>query len=43
MAALIGLFEGMRFTQQQRDLPLPNGVKMGTSQLRLNLKRLGKE
>jgi len=40
---ILSLFEGMRFTQQQRDLPLPDGVKIGTSQLRLNPKRLGNE
>ena len=38
---ILRLFEGMRFTQQQRDLTLPDGVKMGFSQLRLNPKRLG--
>jgi len=37
------LFNGMKFTPQQRALPLPDGVKIGTSQISLNLKRLGKE
>jgi len=40
---ILSLFEGMRFTQQQREIPLPDSIKMGTSQLRLNLKRLGSE
>jgi transcription-repair coupling factor (superfamily II helicase) len=37
------LFNGMKFTPQQKALSFPDGVKMGTSQLGLNLKRLGKE
>jgi transcription-repair coupling factor (superfamily II helicase) len=37
------LFDGMKFTPEQRALSFPDGVKMGTSQLRLDLKRLGKE
>ena len=37
------LLEGMQFTRQQREISLPEGVKMGTSQLRLNLKRLSGE
>jgi len=37
------LFEGVKFTLQQRALSFPDGVRMGTSQLSLNLKRLGKE
>jgi len=40
---ILRLFEGMKFTPHQRALPLPDGVKMGTSQLGLNVKRLGKE
>ncbi len=39
---VLRLFEGMKFTPQQRALPLPDGVKMGTSQISLNLKRLDK-
>jgi len=38
---ILRLFEGMQFTQQQREISLPDGVKMGTSQIRLNIKRLG--
>jgi len=38
---VLRLFEGMQFTPQQRELTLPDGVKMGTSQMRLNLRRLG--
>jgi transcription-repair coupling factor (superfamily II helicase) len=37
------LFDGMKFTPEQRALSFPDGVKMGTSQLGLNLKRVGKE
>jgi transcription-repair coupling factor (superfamily II helicase) len=37
------LFDGMKFTPQQRALTFPDGIRMGTSQLSLNLKRLGKE
>ena len=40
---VLRLFEGIKFTPHQRALPLPDGVRMGTSQLGLNLKRLGKE
>jgi len=40
---ILRLFEGMKFTPRQRALPLPDGVRMGTSQIILNLKRLGKE
>jgi transcription-repair coupling factor (superfamily II helicase) len=40
---ILRLFEGMKFTPHQRALPLPDGVRMGTSQISLNLKRLGKE
>ena len=40
---VLRLFAGMKFTPHQRALPLPDGVRMGTSQLGLNLKRLGKE
>ncbi|GAF92485.1 unnamed protein product, partial [marine sediment metagenome] len=39
---ILRLFEGMQFTPEQRALPLPDGVKIGFSQIRLNLKRLGK-
>jgi transcription-repair coupling factor (superfamily II helicase) len=37
------LFNGMKFTPQQRALSFPDGVKIGTSQITLNPKRLGKE
>jgi len=37
------LFDGMKFTPHQRALSFPDGVRMGTSQLSLNPKRLGKE
>jgi len=40
---ILRLFDGMRFSQQQRELTLPDGVKIGTSQIRLNLKRLGND
>jgi transcription-repair coupling factor (superfamily II helicase) len=40
---VLRLFDGMKFTPRQRALPLPDGVKMGVSQIGLNLKRLGKE
>jgi len=38
---ILRLLEGMRFTQQQREINLPDGVKMGTSQIKLNIKQLG--
>ena len=37
------LFDGMRFDQQKLAPLLKDGVKVGTTQLRLNPKRLGKE
>jgi transcription-repair coupling factor (superfamily II helicase) len=40
---ILRLFEGMKFTPHQREIPLPDGVRMGTSQIILNPKRLGKE
>ncbi len=40
---ILRLFQGMQFTPEQRSLPLPDGVKISFSQIRLNLKRLGKE
>jgi len=40
---ILRLFEGVKFTPHQRALPLPDGVRIGTSQIGLNLKRLGKE
>lgn len=40
---ILRLFEGVKFTPEQRALSFPNGVRMGTSQIGLNLKRLGKE
>jgi len=40
---ILRLLAGMKFTPHQRALPLPDGVKIGTTQLSLNLKRLGKE
>jgi transcription-repair coupling factor (superfamily II helicase) len=40
---ILRLFEGMKFTPHQRALPLPDGVRMGTSQISLNLKQSGKE
>ncbi|TET25936.1 MAG: transcription-repair coupling factor, partial [Dehalococcoidia bacterium] len=40
---IIRLFEGMQFNEKQRQLTLPDGVRMTQSQLRLNLKRLGEE
>jgi transcription-repair coupling factor (superfamily II helicase) len=39
---VIRLLEGMHFTPEQRQIPLPDGVKMGINQLSLNLKRLDK-
>jgi transcription-repair coupling factor (superfamily II helicase) len=40
---ILRLFQGMQFTPEQRELPLPDGVKISLSQIRLNPKRLGKE
>ncbi len=40
---ILRLFEGVKFTPEQRALSFPDGVRMGTSQIGLNLKRLGKE
>jgi transcription-repair coupling factor (superfamily II helicase) len=40
---VLRLFEGMRFDQQKLAPLLKDGIKVGTSQLRLNPKRLGKE
>jgi transcription-repair coupling factor (superfamily II helicase) len=40
---VLRLFEGVKFTPEQRALSFPDGVRMGTSQIGLNLKRLGKE
>ncbi|MFC2014156.1 DEAD/DEAH box helicase [Chloroflexota bacterium] len=38
---VLRLFEDMQFTQEQREISLPDGVKMGTSQIRLYIKRFG--
>ena len=38
---VLRLFQGMQFTKEQRELKLPEGVKMGNSQVRLDIKRLG--
>ena len=38
---IMRLFQGMQFTPQQQALRLPDGVRMGINQIRLNLKRLG--
>jgi transcription-repair coupling factor (superfamily II helicase) len=40
---ILRLFEGLRFDKQKLVPLLKDGVKVGTTQLRLNLKRLGKE
>jgi len=40
---ILRLFNGMKFTPHQRALPLPDGVRMGTSQIGINPKRVGKE
>jgi hypothetical protein len=37
---VLRLFEGMQFTPQQRELPLPDGVKMGVRQISLSYKRI---
>jgi transcription-repair coupling factor (superfamily II helicase) len=37
---VIRLFEGMQFTPHQRELPLPDGVKMGVRQISLSYKRI---
>jgi transcription-repair coupling factor (superfamily II helicase) len=37
------LFDGMKFDQQKLTPLLKDGIKVGTTQLRLNPKRLGKE
>jgi len=39
---IVRLFHGMHFTPQQRSHGLPDGVKMSLTQIRLNLKRVGK-
>jgi transcription-repair coupling factor (superfamily II helicase) len=36
---VIRLLEGMQFTPQQRELPLPDGVRMGVRQLSLGYKK----
>jgi transcription-repair coupling factor (superfamily II helicase) len=40
---ILRLFNGMKFTPHQRALPLPDGVRMGTSQIGINPNRVGKE
>ena len=40
---VLRLFEGMQLAPQQRALPFPDGVKVGLNQIRLSLKKLGKE
>ncbi len=37
---VIRLFEGMHFTPEQRQIPLPEGVKMGVSQIRLSYRSM---
>ncbi len=37
---VLRLFEGMKFTPDQRQIPLPEGVKMGSSQIRLSYKSM---
>jgi len=37
---VIRLFAGMQFTPQQRETPLPDGVKMGVRQISLSYKRV---
>jgi transcription-repair coupling factor (superfamily II helicase) len=37
---ILRLFEGMKFTPRQRALPLPDGVRMGTSQIRVSYGRV---
>jgi transcription-repair coupling factor (superfamily II helicase) len=37
---VLRLFEGMQFTPHQRELPLPDGVKMGVRQISLSYKRI---
>jgi len=37
---ILRLFEGMKFTPRQRALPLPDGVRMGTSQIRVSYERI---
>jgi transcription-repair coupling factor (superfamily II helicase) len=36
---VIRLLQGMQFTPQQRELPLPDGVRMGVRQLSLSYKK----
>ncbi|MFC1979585.1 transcription-repair coupling factor [Chloroflexota bacterium] len=38
---VLRLFQGMQFTKEQRELNFPEGVTMSTSQIRLDIKRLG--
>jgi transcription-repair coupling factor (superfamily II helicase) len=38
---VLRLFEGMQFSPQQRQLPLPDGVRMGVRQISLSYKRIG--
>jgi len=40
---ILRLFEGMQFDKQKLAPILKDGIKVGTTQLRLNLKRLGKD
>jgi transcription-repair coupling factor (superfamily II helicase) len=37
---ILRLLEGMKFTPRQRTLPLPDGVRMGTSQIRVSYERI---
>ncbi len=37
---ILRLFNGMKFTPHQRALPLPDGVKMGTSQIKVSYERV---
>jgi transcription-repair coupling factor (superfamily II helicase) len=37
---ILRLFEGIRFTPHQRQISLPDGVKIGTSQLGINYKKM---
>jgi len=40
---ILRLFEGMQFDRQKLEPIFKDGIKVSTSQIRLNLKRLGKE
>jgi transcription-repair coupling factor (superfamily II helicase) len=40
---VLRLFEGMQFSPEQRAITFPDGIKIGLNQIRLNLKRLGKD